>query len=74
MLCTHAHIGQEVQNKLRIAGKNQDAQCSDGFFSTYAGPRETVVWMVNEAVAEGSFFHAALGPENQLIPTVLQLQ
>lgn len=28
--------------------------------------------MVNEAVAEGSFFHAAVGPENQLVPTVLQ--
>lgn len=72
MLYTHTHIVQEVQNKLKIAGKGQDAQYSAAFLSTYTGPKETVIWMVNEAIAEGSFFHAAAGADNQLIPTVLQ--
>lgn len=72
VLYTHTHIVQEVQNKLKIAGKNQDAQYSASFFSTYTRPEETLIWMVSEAIAEGSFFHAAFGPETLLIPTVLK--
>lgn len=63
VLYTHTHIVQEVQNKLKIGSEKKDAQYSATFFRTYTGPKETLIWMVSEAIAEGSFFHAAVGPE-----------
>lgn len=64
VLYAHTHIVQEVQNKLKIASKKKKMRNTQPlFFSTYTGPKETLIWMASEAIAEDSFFHAAVGPE-----------